>query len=78
MTTLQKTSRPNFIRQRRSPKTRSSHLPQRTERTTRKAYNLASVYLPVEPKPAVHRSNAQAAKTCRLPCLYLPLFLNDL
>jgi cell division protein FtsQ len=62
MTTLQKTSRPNFIRQRRSPKTRSSHLPQRTERTTRKAYNLASVYLPVEPKPAVHRSNAQAAK----------------
>ena len=36
MTTLQKTSRANFVRQRRSSKTRSTRAPQHTGTTTRK------------------------------------------
>jgi cell division protein FtsQ len=63
MTTLQKTSHRNFIRQRRSPKTHSSPLSKRTGRTTRKTYDLASVYLPLEPKPVAHRSKTRAAKS---------------
>ncbi len=60
MTTLQKTSRANFVRQRRTPKTRSAHTPQGTEKTARKTYHPASVYLPVEPQPVARRTLRQA------------------
>jgi cell division septal protein FtsQ len=62
MTTLQKTSRANFVRQRRTPKTRSAHTPQRTKQTARKAYHPASIYLPVEPRPAARRTSSRVTK----------------
>ena len=60
MTTLQKTSRANFIRQRRTPKTRRPLTQKGTESTSRKSYHPASVFLPVEPRPVAHRSVRQA------------------
>jgi cell division protein FtsQ len=62
MTALQKTSRANFVRQRRTPKTPSAQTPQRTKKTTRKAYSTASVYLPVDPRPAARRTSSRATK----------------
>jgi hypothetical protein len=62
MTTLQKTSRSNFVRQRRTPKTRSAHTPQRSKQTARKTYHLASVYLPVEPRTVARRTPSRATK----------------
>jgi hypothetical protein len=62
MTTLQKTPRANFVRKRRTPKTRSAHTPQRTTQTTRKTYHTASVYLPVEPRTVVRRTPGRATK----------------
>ncbi|MFA5872749.1 MAG: FtsQ-type POTRA domain-containing protein [Anaerolineales bacterium] len=62
MTALQKTSRTSFVRQRRTPKTRSAHTPQRTTQTARKTYHAASVYLPVEPRPVARRTPSRATK----------------
>ncbi|HEX7541428.1 MAG TPA: FtsQ-type POTRA domain-containing protein [Anaerolineales bacterium] len=60
MTTLQKTSRANFVRERRTPKTRSAHNPQGTKQTNRKTYHSASVFLPVKPQPVARRTLRQA------------------
>jgi len=62
MTTLQKTSRADFVRQNRTPKTRSAHTVQRTKQTTLRAYHTTSVYLPIEPRPVARRSSSRAAK----------------
>jgi hypothetical protein len=62
MTTLQKTSRANIVRQRRTPKTPSTHTPQRTKQTARKTYHLTSVYLPVKPQPVARRIPSRATK----------------
>lgn len=62
MTALQKTSRINFVRQRRTPKTRSAHTPQRATQTARKTYHSASVYLPVEPRPVARRTPGRVTK----------------
>lgn len=56
MTTLQKTSRANFVRQRRTPKTRSAGATKQPEQTTRRTYHPASVYLPGEPQASARRS----------------------
>jgi cell division protein FtsQ len=62
MTTLQKTSRANFVRQRRTSKTPSARTPQQTGQTARKVYHLASVYLPVEPRPVTRRKSGRTAR----------------
>jgi hypothetical protein len=62
MTTLQKTSRNSFVRQRRTAKTPSAHTPQRTTQTARKNYYNTSVYLPVEPRPMARRTPSRAIK----------------
>lgn len=62
MTTLQKTSRANFIRKRRTPKTRLARIPQRTEQMPRKTYHLASLFLPVEPRPVARRPSGRTTK----------------
>jgi cell division protein FtsQ len=56
MTSLPKTSRANFVRQRRTPKTRRALPQKRTEPTARRSYHPASVILPVEPRPVARRS----------------------
>jgi len=56
MTSLQKTSRANFIRQRRTSKTRTVQSPQRKVQTVPKTYHSTSVYLPVQPKPVARRT----------------------
>jgi len=62
MTTLQKTSRANTVRQRRTPKTPSTRTPQRTKQISRKTYHLASVYMPVAPQPVARRFSRRATK----------------
>jgi cell division protein FtsQ len=62
MTTLQKTRRADFIRQRRSPKTLKVHLPQRTSQPPRKTYHQDSVYIPVEPRLVTRRSTTRKTK----------------
>jgi cell division protein FtsQ len=62
MTTMQKTSRVNFVRQRRTSKTRSPRAPQRTEQTARKAYHPASVYLPVKPQMTSRRTPGRTTR----------------
>ena len=73
MTTLQKTSRAEFVRQRRTlrraqgsasqkPKAQTA---QRTTQTARQTYHPASVYLPVEPRPVARRVPNRAAKSSR-------------
>ena len=62
MTTLQKNSRAKFVRQGRTPKTRSAHAPKQTAQPARKTYNPASVYLPVEPRPVARRTPSRATK----------------
>ncbi len=62
MTTLQKTSRANAVRQRRSSQkpsheagsiqvTQARRRTKQTSRTSRQAYRPESVFLPVEPRP---------------------------
>jgi hypothetical protein len=63
MTTLQKTRRADFIRQRRNPNTPLVHVPQRTVKSPRKTYHQDSVYLPVEPHLVSRRATPRAAKT---------------
>ncbi len=60
MTSLQKTSHANFVRQRRTPKTPSVKTPKKTTQTAQKAYHPASVYLPAEPRRVVRRTVRQA------------------
>ena len=62
MTTLQKTSRTNFVRKGRTTKTRSARAPQRTERMARTTYHPASVFLPVEPRPVARRTSGRTTK----------------
>jgi hypothetical protein len=52
MTAQQKTTRANTVRQRRSSTQRSKPASARISQTARKAYHPASVFLPVEPRPA--------------------------
>ena len=73
MTTLQKTSRSNTVRQRRSSQKRSKPAsnsqrtgtstqrtaPKQTSRTSRQSYHPASVFLPVEPRPVAPTSRRQ-------------------
>jgi cell division protein FtsQ len=65
MTTLQKTSRANTVRQRRTPKTSTTLTPKRTKQTARKTYHLASVYLPGKPQLAAHRIPSRSTKKSR-------------
>lgn len=67
MTTLQKTSRANFVRQRRTSKTRPVRAPQQAGQTARKIYHSSSVYLPLEPRPISQRvkRNTQSIATGR-------------
>ena len=74
MTTLHKTSRSNFVRQRSTSKTRAVQTPQRTTptrtttalqqttRTARQAYHPSSVYLPGEPRRTVSRTPNHSMK----------------
>lgn len=57
MTSQQKFTRASFVRQQRSPLQRLRDLSQRKEEPTRKAFNPASVFLPVEPQPVARRAN---------------------
>jgi cell division protein FtsQ len=61
MTTLQKTSRATFVRQRHSSKSQPVRNSSRTEQTSRKAYHPASIYLPVEPRPMARRNTGRTA-----------------
>jgi len=65
MTTLHKTSRANFVRQRRTPKTASPHSLKRTTQIARKTYHQDSVYLPVEPRLVPRRTPSRAIKNPR-------------
>lgn len=60
MTSQQKITRGSFVRQPRSTLQRLRDLSQRKEAPSRKAFNPASIFLPVEPKPAARRANRQA------------------
>jgi hypothetical protein len=51
MTTLQKNSRANSVRQRRSSQKPSKPVVKRTTQTARQAYRPDSIFLPVEPRP---------------------------
>jgi cell division protein FtsQ len=74
MTTLQKTSRASFVRQRRTSKTRIAQTPQRatpkrattaskqTTQTARQSYRLSTVYLPGEPRRIVSRTPNRSMK----------------
>ena len=61
MTTLQKTHRADFIRQRRTSKTPLMHTTQRSVVTPRKTYHQDSVYLPTEPHLVPRRSTTRKA-----------------
>ncbi len=68
MTTLQKTSRAEFVRQRRGAPKKSQAKPAprtTTTQTARRAYHPASVYLPVEPRPMARRTSSHATKKPR-------------
>jgi cell division protein FtsQ len=56
MTTLQKSSRANFVRQRRGSKAQSSRPSQLGGHTASRSYRPASVYLPGKPQPVVRRN----------------------
>jgi hypothetical protein len=62
MTTLQKTRRADFVRQRHTPKLPSLHSPRPAAKTTRKKYHQDSVYLPVLPRLVARRPQSRAAK----------------
>ena len=63
MTTLQKTRRADFIRQRHSIKIPLVHVPKKTVQTPRKTYHQDSVYLPAKPRLVSRRGTAHTAKT---------------
>ncbi len=63
MTTLQKTRRAEFIRQRRNQKTPLVRMAQRGVEFPRKTYHQDSVYLPAEPRVVARRSSKRATKT---------------
>jgi cell division protein FtsQ len=63
MTTIQKTHRADFIRQRRTPKIHLVHIPKRTTPSARKTYHQDSVYLPVEPRVISRRIASRTVKT---------------
>jgi hypothetical protein len=60
MTTLQKKSHADSVRQRRSSQPRSKPDSKKTRQTTRQAYRTGTVFLPVEPHPAARRTPRQA------------------
>lgn len=63
MTSLQKTSRANFVRQRRGSKSRTTSALQHAGQTARRAFNPASVYLPVKPKPVTSRPAGRSTRS---------------
>ena len=62
MTTLEKTSRSDLVRQRRTPQTRTTPNAQRTTQTARQVYHPGSVSLPVTARTAAHKSAARTTK----------------
>jgi hypothetical protein len=48
MTSLQKTSRANFVRQRRTTRTHPATPSKKAGLTSRKTYNVSSLFIPVE------------------------------
>jgi cell division protein FtsQ len=63
MTTLQKTRRADFIRQRRTIKTPLVHVHQKAVQSPRKTYHQDSVYLPAEPRLVSRRPTTRSSKT---------------
>ncbi len=63
MTTIQKTRRADFIRQRHTVKIPLVHVPQKTVQTTRKTYHQDSVYLPAKPRLVPRHGTTHAGKT---------------
>jgi cell division protein FtsQ len=59
MTTLQKTPRANFVRHRRTSKTRPAQSQKRTEQTARRSYHPTPVILPVETMSVARQSIRQ-------------------
>jgi hypothetical protein len=63
MTTLQKTRRADFIRQRRNIKIPLVHNHHKAVKSPRKTYHQDSVYLPTEPRQVSRRPTTRASKT---------------
>jgi hypothetical protein len=63
MTTLQKTSRANFVRQRRTTRTHPVQHSKKTGRDSSRTYNASSIFIPVEPRPVSRRALHQVHAT---------------
>ncbi len=63
MTTLQKTRRADFIRQRRTIKTPLVHIAHKSVKSPRKTYHQDSVYLPTKPSLVSRRPSARTSKS---------------
>jgi len=55
MTTLQKASRGEFIRQRRTPKAQPANPTKKSGQQPKRAYHMTSVYIPLEPRPVARK-----------------------